>query len=351
MEVHVKGGCQPRRKWCDEGLRASKVPGKTPSKISQSRGNATTRGNLAGRTARQAYDFEDVKEGAVAKRCTAILLLVLSVSGLAAQQSEGPAPSTGESKSNPPAKKPDQKPEASQPNTAPPEEPPTSTQAPMSDTVAANTPEKTEKKTSPDWLVWFTGALVLVGACQLIAMLVQAKWMRRTVGVAQDSADAANATVKTMQDTAERELRAYVLATTGQRHRDATRKDASSVKIVIKNFGATPAYELTNWMGVDIFRWPLPTDLGTPENTDRNRSMSILGPGDTSELGGPLNTLLTAEQEAQIRRGEYAMVLWGEIKYRDAFNIRRVTRFRYFCIGELIVDGRFAPHDEGNEAT
>src|SRR5579859_3533548 len=138
------------------------------------------------------------------------VIQILASSVPAQQQSDRPAPSPRKSKGNPPSKKPDQNPQAPKSDNAPSAEPLTNPQAPKGETIPANTPDKSEKKTTPDWLVWFTGALVLVGACQLIAMIVQAKWMRRTVGVAEESAKAATDTVKAMRDTAEKQLRAYV---------------------------------------------------------------------------------------------------------------------------------------------
>ena len=47
------------------------------------------------------------------------------------------------------------------------------------------------------WMVVFTGGLVLVGTLQLFVFGLQARRLRQTI--------------KTMDDTAERELRAYVL--------------------------------------------------------------------------------------------------------------------------------------------
>jgi len=205
------------------------------------------------------------------------------------------------------------------------------------------------------WVNWalaiFAAWAVFVGLRTLKAVVTQAIANTISANAAKTSADAAVETIKTMKDTAERQLRAYVLVTTAQIHRDANFRYKLSVKIKIKNFGATPAYDLTNWMGVDFISWPLPADLGKPENPNENRSTSILGPGDTTELGGPMQSLLVPELEAKIRHGESTIVVWGEIRYRDAFNIQRVTNFRTFCIGENINDGRFAPHDQGNDAT
>src|SRR5260370_13501452 len=80
-----------------------------------------------------------------------------------AQLSKRPTPTTGKSKINPPAKKPNQNTEAPKPNAAPAEPPVTKPEAPKGASVPANTSDKPEKKTAPDSLGGVNGGLVAVG--------------------------------------------------------------------------------------------------------------------------------------------------------------------------------------------
>jgi hypothetical protein len=278
------------------------------------------------------------------------ILLVPIVAVCVAQESDRPTPSLRESKSNPPSKKPGQNTQAPKTNTAPSKEPLTIPQAPKSEAVPADTPDKTEKKTSPDWwIVYLTGALVFVGVCQIIAMLVQARWMRKTVAVAKESADAATATVKTMQETAERQLRAYVLPMEGRRFQDKTYPGQFSVQVIIENTGQTPAFDCTSCLGVGVFDFPKPDNL--PEVTaEMGKSRFFLAPGGKTELGGLLRHLAPEEILAiqDQTRGIYAT---GAITYTDAFKIRRFAKFRMVCTGEHFLKGRFILCEEGNEAT
>lgn len=64
--------------------------------------------------------------------------------------------------------------------------------------VGTHACDKVEEPSAPNWITWFTGALVLVGFLQLCAMLVQAGYMysaydatRIAANAARDSAEAA----------------------------------------------------------------------------------------------------------------------------------------------------------------
>lgn len=279
-----------------------------------------------------------------------LTILLVSISGSrASQTSNTPTPTSGKSKRNPPTTQPDHHSKDSETKKETPQEPVAQTQTPNSQTITYDTSEKTNSKTSSDWwIVGFTGLLVLVGACQIIAMLRQEKWMRKTVALARQSADTATATVETMKDTAERQLRAYVHVVQASRYRDDT--GVLVIRLIVKNTGQTPAYQCSHFMVEGVYD-PFPAPHEAFENAHAPLGNSPIGPGESTEFFVTATDLQPA-QIAQIMASRVAIYLFGEITYRDAFRVeRRITKFRLMCVGDLMRTGRFAPCDEGNEAT
>lgn len=203
-----------------------------------------------------------------------------------------------------------------------------------------------QKATTDWWLVYFTAALVVVGLLQFIALLLHEHWMKKNVRIAQDSANAAVNIANTLKDTAVRQLRAYVFPNLAQRLHVGS--GVFKIKVEVQNSGQTPAYNYAAFLAVGVF------EVGTePENLPLPPGLELstgtLAPGDKLELGG-LQQPLTPEQESAIRTGTHAIYVHGDVKYRDAFDFQRFTKFRLFCTGEWFDKGRFASCPDGNEA-
>jgi hypothetical protein len=109
--------------------------------------------------------------------------------------------------------------------------------------------QQAEKSKSDWWLVWLTAALVGVGAAQCFVFSWQGWQLRRTV--------------KTMDNTAIRQLRAYVLVSGGEIK--FPKPGAPEAQIVLKNCGKTPARNVRVWIHMgsnsilcaSFFRHPL----------------------------------------------------------------------------------------------
>ena len=120
--------------------------------------------------------------------------------------------------------------------------------------------------------------------------------------------------------------------------------------ITFKNFGQTPAHDVEMFGNVAIVPWPireadLPAlDLGTG-------SREIVGPGGTRrkiELFAQPHAI-TPQEWAGPTSGTQALVFFGEVRYVDAFNENRITRYRLFCGGEMGIRGlELSAHFEGN---
>jgi hypothetical protein len=146
-----------------------------------------------------------------------------------------------------------------------------------------------------------------------------------------------------MEETAERELRAYVLVVRG----GIAPGNPPAARIILRNYGRTPAYDVRVWVGVDIARPGKREFPAAPKDLPMGKS--IIGPGgeliSTERVGRPL----AADETIRFARGETWLYAWGEVSYRDAFDNRRLTRFRFMGNAADPEAGLF-PCQEGNEA-
>lgn len=139
------------------------------------------------------------------------------------------------------------------------------------------------------------------------------------------------------KDTAERQLRAYVYI------KEATADFADnkvwSARIVFRNFGQTPAYQIgtpTNFFPAAIaesYDFPsVPLDLVASE--------SDIGPGQEISVFARANKAFTTEEAANFRAGKWVIFVRGRVTYRDAFGNDRFTQFSM----------RYAPEHGGFDA-
>ncbi len=172
----------------------------------------------------------------------------------------------------------------------------------------------------------FTGMLAL-----LTLLLVLAGW--RQVAISRD--------------IAQRQLRAYVFIDTidiwniitppiEMLYHPSTPPCNTNVgpmvRIVIRNSGQTPAYDVHHYGHVCFSEYPATADLFCiDEKASQNvvSRLAIPPEGKTfKELRLP--TPLTNTQIDQLRMGTHAVYVDGNIKYRNTFGKSRFTNFRYF---------------------
>jgi hypothetical protein len=175
--------------------------------------------------------------------------------------------------------------------------------------------------------------LVFVALLQLGAFIVQACRLGQTIQV--------------MRDTAERQLRAYVSVDTAQ-ITGINSGDNPVADLVVKNFGQTPAYDLTEMggiaMGVSFNTIPPPTG-------SHRMSRASLSAGAVTREFHPGPRPLTPEAIAALLAGTMTLWVYGEIHYRDAFKIERFTKYRFMIGGAVGIHGtNLAICEEGNEA-
>jgi hypothetical protein len=203
----------------------------------------------------------------------------------------------------------------------------------------------------------FTFFLVLVGA-------IQAYWLQRTVKVSEAAARAAGKSA----DAVVSQLRAYIsifqndisgATPLGELNIQtilpliAGTRPCSRVKY--KNTGQTPAFDLVVNGNVSLTEWPLDPAKLPPIQTGHGGSKETLGPGmerTKIDITPPEIPPLTQDDIVGLTSGRLAIFVYGEMLYRDAFNIPRFTRYRLFTGGPTGIRGGgfLSAHDEGNEA-
>ena len=172
---------------------------------------------------------------------------------------------------------------------------------------------------------WWTKAIgisaAVIGLLQFFVYLYQGYWLRRTV--------------RTMDDTALRQLRAYVWCTATQLHDLEIGKLPRAV-MEIRNAGQTPAYDMQVYGGIVLLPYPLPDDTAFPILTAHKSTKMVLHPGGGNPhysiaefSSGGIKTMDTKHLDA-VRKGEDIRIyLAGLISYRDAFSKARETRFLF----------------------
>jgi hypothetical protein len=125
------------------------------------------------------------------------------------------------------------------------------------------------------------------------------------------------------------------------------------VSIQIKNTGQTPAFDVKHWADICFREYPLKSELPAPPSEMKSIPSSILGPGIISTKKRYLSDPLSATQIAELRAGKSAVYLYGGIRYRDAFKVKRFTKYRFMhssFTGPIGVTTDLTFAEEGNEA-
>jgi hypothetical protein len=200
------------------------------------------------------------------------------------------------------------------------------------------------------WVMWLTAGMLFVASIQALFFWVQLHLMRKSMKVAEAAATATEQSVKTMQDTAHRQLRAYV--SVDRAWIEFPEPGVPKVTVVVKNAGQTPAHNLRHWIHQWIERYPLTTQLPTPPN-GFVMSSSLLGAGATHDMQiKHPQPIIKPSFVDEIGTSEGTIYVYGEIRYEDVFGIEHFTKYRLMHGGqEKPPPGVLSPCEEGNEAS
>jgi hypothetical protein len=157
--------------------------------------------------------------------------------------------------------------------------------------------------------------------------------------------------------TSRAQLRAYVFVAGVRVTNVVEGDDIPEAIVAIKNFGQTPAYKVVNVSGIAVDRYPVPPTvnltIANVEFRSPGRSRSDLGPTQSEHAITSAGRTLTTAERTAIANGDGVVIVYGEIRYIDAFGKRRRTKYRFMMGGPVGVrpGGQLVASEEGNEAT
>jgi hypothetical protein len=182
----------------------------------------------------------------------------------------------------------------------------------------------------------FTLGLVFVGAFQVGLFWVQLKIIGESLTDAKIAADAAKRAAKATEDavelsrdTAQRQLRAYVIAgPSGVRYEDLL-KDRIVVEVTIRNTGQTPAREMTVVSRTCVLAYPLEMPFDFTLVSGPDPSHSTLGKDQTLLHESDADAILTGDEMLRVTNpeGGFRVYTYGTIDYRDVFDVPQHTNF------------------------
>lgn len=147
------------------------------------------------------------------------------------------------------------------------------------------------------------------------------------LAIAQRNADAAARQVEVAQETAKRQLRAYISVVSISQMKPPTVGEAFSSKVKFVNHGRTPAHNVVVQAVVIAQRLPHSGDGFTFIN-DPTLAASTQGPTVDFNAIVKANEPLGEELHALLTNGGAAVFCIGLIRYQDAFGETHVTGFR-----------------------
>ncbi len=170
------------------------------------------------------------------------------------------------------------------------------------------------------WNVRLTAGLVFVGAVQILAMILQAYLINKTLLATKQAANAATESANTGRLALETVSRPFLQVgefelVFGERGHNST------VQYTIKNSGNTPAFILNSFALFGIFE-------GLPEGLDdvnQGPMELVLAPAQSFTNASQL--LISEENLVRVRVGQANVVIRGIVKYRDAFGNVHVQGF------------------------
>jgi hypothetical protein len=153
------------------------------------------------------------------------------------------------------------------------------------------------------------------------------------------------------EDTAERQLRAYVSVESGGngRQRKGYRFD---FRPVLTNNGLTPAEDVQILSNVGLAPIIIPDGFDYSLGAGPNPSVTTMGPRQGRTHTAVFHRNLSIAEMRKIVKGEWGFHVYGTVSYRDIFKNRRLTNFSFIV---LVPTKRKSSHwhytERNNDAT
>jgi hypothetical protein len=157
---------------------------------------------------------------------------------------------------------------------------------------------------------------------------------RKALLEAEKSAAAAMISVRSIEATAERQLRAYLAIATQSDPVGSAKGgifvsgDKISIHLFLKNCGQTPAYAVRDWCHIAVVEEPPKRRL--PKLLKRQKdTTSVIAPGQAITIGREKRPGLSDREATLIKGGRALLYAYGAITYKDAFAKKRYITFRF----------------------
>lgn len=184
----------------------------------------------------------------------------------------------------------------------------------------------------------------------LVAIVLSLAFTGWAAFAATRAAHAAEASVQVARETSQRQLRAYIDVDQAEiTSRDEFGQLAAGVRL--KNSGQTPAYDVECWYVIGWRPYPFLPGSFDPRRDREGESKATIGGG-----GGGTTLLLETVKvpplstDTDYLAGKLAIVVYGEVSYRDTFGNKQSTGFRMYNIND-IGQRRLRKSPEGNHST
>jgi hypothetical protein len=183
------------------------------------------------------------------------------------------------------------------------------------------------------WLVAWTALLFVATIFNAVILYITDHTLKDTLVEARRSANAAVNAATAARDSAdvvsassERQLRAYIgIEPMSPIH---VSKNRIRIRVVIKNFGQTPAYNLRAESRIAVLE-VFASDRTPMKNTDSGREFIVSQVQSTiypNESYADFTYWTLSQTEVQLMEGDrYGLVLCKRIRYEDVFKKSRVT--------------------------
>ena len=158
--------------------------------------------------------------------------------------------------------------------------------------------------------------------------------------------DSTGKQIAVMRDQEIRQLRAYVYINEMSPAKNYSRE------LSFKNVGVTPAYNYQSITFTQAISLANPVFIAPPPDTSNHSKFTIpdktLYPGESAVVVTALKTFNKDTLDA-IKKGKFAVFIWGGIFYKDAFGIERYKNFR-MRYGWRDPTNEIFTTDEGNDS-
>lgn len=179
----------------------------------------------------------------------------------------------------------------------------------------------------PSWYSFFTwpdGVTALVLITTLFAVVEQAVQTARAAEATEQSVTTANQSLVLQEDTAKRQLRAYICVTASRVR--IGEEGSLEAHIFFKNGGQTPAYDVRSWSFPLAEGYPLTYNLGIPP-PELPMAVGII-PSKEKQITVAVPIVLRPPDIGRLCNRDFAFYVTGEVNYSDIFGERHILKYR-----------------------